>query len=200
MTKRAAPLIFLFLASGACSSGAYSLGSDPQALDDAGNDAGATDADPPCGVGLAACPSGSYCDFTDDACGGMAANGATHGICRTAPTSCDGSCTTVCGCDGLEYCNACVAERAGVDVAPAEWCATSGRRCGAWLGAGCAPDEFCDFAEVDCGASKPGKCLVRPDIGACPTSCNPICACDGTEYCTECHAHVAGYDRAQTCQ
>ena len=106
--------LFLPLALlGACSTGTYSLGSDPQALSDAGVDVGVdarADAGPDCGVGLPPCAAGSYCDFADDACGGMAASGATRGVCRAASASCDATCTTVCGCDGVEYCNSCVAE------------------------------------------------------------------------------------------
>lgn len=204
--SRIPPFLILVL-SGACSTGTYSLGSDPQALSDAGADVGAdarsdaqADAGPACGVGLPPCAAGSYCDFPDDACGGMAASGTTRGVCRTSSTGCDGTCVTVCGCDGVEYCNPCVAERAGVDVAPAAWCAVSGTRCGAWLGKDCGPDEFCDFAAIDCGATDPGRCLVRPKQEDCPTSpCGPICGCDGVQYCGECDSHVAGYDRMLAC-
>ena len=66
----------------------------------------------PCG-GIAGflCPAGKYCDFEAN-CG----LGDNFGKCRTIPTSCEQECTTkVCGCDGVTYCNACLASFAGVD-------------------------------------------------------------------------------------
>ncbi|MGE5785174.1 MAG: hypothetical protein ACM3ZE_11315 [Myxococcales bacterium] len=36
--------------------------------------------------------------------------------------------------------------------------------------------------------------MKRPEPTACPLECNPICGCDGRSYCTECHAHLSGYD------
>ena len=67
----------------------------------------------PCG-GIAGftCPSGKFCDFEEGTCG----VGDMFGKCRTIPASCEQDCTTkVCGCDGLKYCNACLAHFAGVD-------------------------------------------------------------------------------------
>ena len=67
-----------------------------------------------CGVrGVPDCAGDQYCDFPDDACG--AADGP--GVCRDRPEACIQIFDPVCGCDGSDYGNACVAASAGVDVA-----------------------------------------------------------------------------------
>ena len=66
----------------------------------------------PCGgiMGLT-CSEGKYCDF-ESKCG----YADMQGTCRPMPTECEEECTTkVCGCDGLTYCNPCLAHFAGVD-------------------------------------------------------------------------------------
>jgi hypothetical protein len=71
--------------------------------------------------------------------------------------------------------------------------------CYTWDSSDCGSDEFCDFLDRSCGKAagttpSVGRCLSRPKATDCPVACDPICACDGTIYCTECHAHVAGSD------
>jgi hypothetical protein len=57
------------------------------------------------------CPLGKYCDYEAGDCG----YGDAVGTCRPIPGACTQECTKVCGCDGLTYCNACMAHRAGLD-------------------------------------------------------------------------------------
>lgn len=65
------------------------------------------------------CAAGEFCDFTpDNACGGFDATGA----CAPIPTTCDGDCPGVCGCDGQFYCNECDAHSAGIDITPDQSC------------------------------------------------------------------------------
>lgn len=66
--------------------------------------------------------------------------------------------------------------------------------CHRWDSSDCGADEFCDFLSRDCGSASIGRCLKRPEPTVCPPECNPICGCDGKSYCTECHAHLSGYD------
>ena len=58
------------------------------------------------------CAGDQWCDY-DSACGFA----DQLGVCRPRPTACDADCPGVCGCDGNFYCNECVANGAGVDVA-----------------------------------------------------------------------------------
>ena len=57
------------------------------------------------------CPGGKFCDYEAGSCG----HGDVLGTCRAIPAVCTKECTTACGCDGLAYCNACMAHSAGVD-------------------------------------------------------------------------------------
>ena len=59
------------------------------------------------------CAGGQYCDFPNNQCG--AADGP--GICRDRPEACIEIFDPVCGCDGADYGNSCMAASAGIDVA-----------------------------------------------------------------------------------
>ena len=65
----------------------------------------------------ALCKSNQFCGFKDD-CGLL-----KTGYCTDKPTTCDTSCTTVCGCNGKTYCNECEANKAGLSIDP------SGKAC-----------------------------------------------------------------------
>lgn len=56
------------------------------------------------------CDEESYCDTPESTCG--------NGTCKPRPTGCTSDCPGVCGCDGESYCNVCVAQANGTDVAP----------------------------------------------------------------------------------
>ncbi|WP_437739158.1 hypothetical protein WMF39_25800 [Sorangium sp. So ce1504] len=58
------------------------------------------------------CGEEDFCDFPDDSCGTF----DTLGRCSPRPGGCTKDCPGVCGCDGQFYCNACVAQQAGVDI------------------------------------------------------------------------------------
>jgi hypothetical protein len=70
------------------------------------------DSDETCGgiVGQS-CPLGKYCDYEAGSCG----KGDVLGKCVAIPSACTQECAKVCGCDGMSYCNACMAHLAGVD-------------------------------------------------------------------------------------
>jgi hypothetical protein len=60
------------------------------------------------------CGPDEYCLFAPGAACGVA-DGTGH--CKPRPTSCTPSdCPGVCGCDGVYYCDSCLASQAGVDV------------------------------------------------------------------------------------
>jgi hypothetical protein len=65
--------------------------------------------------------------------------------------------------------------------------------CGSLAGIRCAPDEYCDYTNNDCGiADGAGTCKRRPE--ACTDILSPRCACDGEVYSNECDAAAHGFD------
>lgn len=72
------------------------------------------------GFAEVACPSGTYCDYPDNvvACGGA----DDTGTCTPIPENCNDVLDPVCGCDGTNYSNECVAAANGTDVAYAGNC------------------------------------------------------------------------------
>lgn len=62
-----------------------------------------------CGDGQPPCPPSEFCDYPEDSCG-------PQGTCTPRPQSCPDDCPDVCGCDGVAYCNECLAQASGVDV------------------------------------------------------------------------------------
>lgn len=116
-----------------------------------------------------ACAATQFCDFGVDACG----HEASRGVCTPRPVSCGSDTAIVCGCDGVTYTSACLAQTAGADVAHAGACDA---RCDAddvhasgtcdlalgwfWDGSACVSLSGCVCDGTDCGlaASDPGEC------------------------------------------
>ena len=137
------------------------------------------------------CPDNQYCDY-DQGCG--FADGT--GNCRPRPEVCQDDCPGVCGCDGQEYCNACVAAAAGVDVLRDGACDSTtppNRLCGTIAGLTCPASQWCDYG----GCATPdaaGQCQRRPQ--GCERIFDPVCGCDGETYANECEAQRAGVNIA----
>lgn len=166
------------------------------------------------------CGPGQYCRFPDTVCGGP-------GVCADRPSECPPVCTSLCGCDGRPYCNACEAAAAGVSVGPFGSC--GGEVCGALglvCGSGerccpaCAGDGLCVpagqpcpdiecpgcFSPFECGLDQvcvfeTGLCMgpgVCTPLFGCDDDCPGVCGCDGATYCNECYALTAGVNVASS--
>lgn len=128
--------------------------------DDATDDATADAAPSACGTrGGGMCEATEFCDFAAS-CGAD----DSGGTCTPRPSGCPEDCPGVCGCDGMMYCNGCMANEAGVSVDPDGECA-----------------PMMDCAAQD--ARGQGPCDAFFGIGWDGTECNFVngCSCDGAD-------------------
>ena len=143
-----------------------------------------------------ACSYGMFCRFTEaQACGRI--HTSAGGQCVSPPTTCTKTWNPVCGCDGRNYRNDCIAHSHSVSVRHRGLCenANSNRvdsPCGdSDPKPECASGLFCDYtAEAQCGASAQGHCKERPQV--CAQDYQPVCGCDSKTYPNVCSANATG--------
>ena len=71
--------------------------------------------------------------------------------------------------------------------------ADAGSECGGFAGFTCSTSDVCIWMDKSCGAADgTGICQPRPQ--GCPDIYDPVCACDGMVYSSECDAQAAGAD------
>lgn len=144
------------------------------------------------GIAGKMCPSGEYCFQATGVC----LKPDAGGTCQAIPSSCTKELNPVCGCDGKDYGNPCMAAAAGASIAKTGACGSTSGSCGGKLGGTCTKTQFCDYApSAMCGATDiPGTCQPRPM--ACADIFDPVCGCDRMTYGNACEAHSKGVDDA----
>jgi hypothetical protein len=132
------------------------------------------------------CPTGEYCRFPLAAsCG----SGDQTGVCTPVPAVCDLVRSVVCGCDGKNYDNACLAAVALTSVASNGRCVVpDGQVCGGTVIADCGVGKHCRYSLGNCGAREmTGTCATLPQ--SCTTESAPVCGCNGQTYGNACFAY-----------
>jgi hypothetical protein len=133
------------------------------------------------------CPDGTFCQLEVGGCFDADATG----VCRSISTPCPVAYAPVCGCDGEDYENSCVAAQAGTSVAYEGVCEEPEPEPVVGCGAGCGAGSYCELPL--------GACVLGTAEGSCqpvPQGCidevkSLVCGCDGIEYDSPCHAAMA---------
>jgi hypothetical protein len=151
-----------------------------------------------CGARLGnTCARGEYCNYPPSAICGRADG---TGVCAPIPGGCTKEYSPVCGCDGNNYGNACMAAAAGISVDYTGECKPlpGAGNCGGIAGLACEKGEFCDYpVGTMCGAADQlGTCREMPQ--ACTREWNPVCGCDDKTYGNACTAAAAGVSVSST--
>lgn len=153
--------------------------------DDADQSDGGEDALPrtPMCTTNADCADGELCRKPLGGC-------ALEGVCEGVPETCPPLSAPVCGCDMVEYNNACLAHESGVSVFSLTPC---GGAAGCVYNTDCGAGQFC---KKDHGCLESGSCAPIPT--ECDQVWDPVCGCDNENYPNVCYANMDGHNTSSS--
>jgi len=158
----------------------------------------------PCTLNNASlCPAGNFCAFQFGEC-----TGTGQCFAQPATTDCDPTVNSVvCGCDGKNYTNECLALASGVSLLSQGGCGAgipntpggtgttggTGTPGSCIVNANCSGLAYCQYQNNQCPTTEgqlQGQCVNVPS--SCSTDVNPVCGCDGLAYENSCKAQSNG--------
>jgi len=134
--------------------------------------------------------TGAPCSTNDDCettyCANNVGECSAIGNCTEYPLRCTKDLRPVCGCDGRNYSNPCMAALNSTSVDYMGWCqdqfdCESNSDCS-------VNSSYCSKDDTSCASQ--GICLAIPHI--CITIYRPVCGCDGISYDNPCTAKSNG--------
>ncbi len=138
--------------------------------------------------------SGSGCFVASDEGDSVAGEGSESGsTSESESTSESDSTTTDSTTTDSTTTDSTTTDSTTTDTTTTDTTTTDTGSSGCMSSADCTPEEFCDFADDQCGALNPGACTPRPAPRSCPESFE-ITGCDCTQYPGSCEAAIAGFD------
>ena len=148
----------------------------------------------PCGADGVPCADGEFCSLPVGSCDAPLGDGT----CEAVPEICTEEFAPVCGCDGVEYSNACFAAAVGANIDRVGTCGDDGVGDGQDDKPGCGEADtpcedshYCILPEGSCDVPlTAGVCGPKAEI--CPDDVDPVCGCDGVQYDNACKASEAG--------
>src|SRR5579871_2620685 len=133
-----------------------------------------------CG-GKRPCGNKYYCESET---AGQCPSAEQPGTCKPRPEICPQDCKLVCGCDGKDYCNACIAEQHGTSLAHEGACGSACKTAADCKGMLPHICKVCSDGKEACAhfVCTQGQCKTEV-CGPPPSKCTNATNCGHDQYC-----------------